>query len=259
MTKKNMKKLVEKEKQKLREQDKKVIEALTKDIEAKFNKKIEELKKVHLQELETQKNELLSKDNKTKVLVEQISSTLTQELIEDNTKKHIEEIKKDSMLQLESKNNEIKMLTEQLDSSNDEVIKISEELESTITFFEKKIDESLKESAKKDHTISILEAQKHAYDVMRENYKLRVHADRLLECESKKEVDKLKGIFLSVLEGGSSIHPIKENRETSEKGLNVMESVSQYLDRVGTVVENGKAKSSLAPEQEEQRKLSGLN
>jgi hypothetical protein len=223
-----------------------------------YEKKIEELKELHKKELELQKEELLSKDSKSKIIVEQLSKTLTPELIDDNTKKHLKDIQKDNILQLESRDTEIKLLSEQLEESNSEVIKISEELEETITFFEKKIDESLKEVAKKDQLISMLKAQKYAYDVMRENYKLRCHADRLLECESIKEVDYLKNTLLSVLEGRSAIHSIKESGTTSEKGLNVTESIDQYLERVGTEVKSNKLVSSYELEKEEQRKLSGL-
>lgn len=210
---------------------------------------IEHQKDEELQELREQ----LAKDGAAQVLAESLKESLMPFFLDDESKKYIKEMKAEYK-------REISMIQDVADCRTGELTALAE----SFNRLEEKLEENRKALLEKDLLLQQAEVKNYVFEKLRKDFKLRIYTNDLLNCESKKAVDKLIEAFTSVERSKRVLSDkesaLVESSKTSEKGLAVTETVEAYLKEHGELVEEKSSESGkvLTEEQKEQRRMSGI-
>lgn len=166
------------------------------------------------------KNNLLT-EKKLSDVMSLLKEELMPLLLTEETQKYVEAVETKAKLLVEEKEKENQVLLEQLDSQSNDLQLLSEQLEKVNEEFESRFSLLTEEKLVLEREVEGVNAKNFAYELMREKFELREHYQTLLECSSKKEVERIAKVVLEVKSSNSL--PIKP------KGLAVHETVSEYL------------------------------
>lgn len=154
--------------------------------------------------------------------------------------------------------NETKVLTEHLEVQTKEIEVLTEQLDIIKEEFEKKVEVLTEEKLLLEQELVEEKAHNYAYKLLSKNIELRPFADKLLECKSTREVDLVFGILKT--------HVPKVEFPTTQKGLGVFETVSDYLTSTANKEITSKIKleykeneNKLSPEDKAELRLAGIN
>lgn len=203
--------------------------------------------------INTTEFKLLTEAQKNESVLKTIKEALLPLISSADTETVIESIKSEYNMILEKKDSEISSLVENLRLQTEELQSLSEQTEKMTEEFETRINEERESRLLVEDKLIVQETRVYAYDKVRENFRLRNYTPQLLECKSKKEVDRLVETITSLYNNGDiKIESVKG------KGLSTDESVAEYLKQNGRKESGFDSDDDLSLEELEEVHLAGI-